>query len=229
MATLREAQQTDLSNYEPVAPKAMNALPPMTDFQPVYNPYIRCPLPPISVTPDSLRQYYVGGQVPQFRVLTPTNNNNGGGSTTTITNNITSTAASSSSTTSTSIAAKTISLNTAVLNPGDVYFGSLSVSRSFQLLSISTSSPCRIEIYGSAIAQNLDAGRNLDEAPIPGTQQDLITDVVLDTNPYQWSWQNRIGHNSDNPQNAVAYITVTNIDVISEAITITLIYAPLEN
>lgn len=234
MASLKQAQNTDLTGYEPVAPRAIGALPPMMDFQPVYNPYIRCPLPPISVTPDSLRQYYVGGQVPQFRVLTPPNTSNGGsgnGSSTTVIQTAVSTTTSSSggTSTSTSIVAKSISLTTAILNPNDIYFGSISTSKSFQLLNISSSSPCRIEIYGSNIAQTLDAGRGLDVAPTPGTQQDLITDIVLDTAPYQWSWQNRVGHNADNPQNGVAYVTVTNIDAISEAITITLIYVPLES
>ncbi len=229
MPKLKDAQNSDLSGYEPVMLSPTGSLPPMTEFQPKYNPYIRCPLPPISVTPDSLRQYYVGGQVPQFRVLTPTNNTSSGGTNTTnITQNIISSTTSGGGTSS-SLTAKSISISTAVLNPFGIFFGSLGLSKSFQLISVAASSPCRIEIYGSLSAQTLDAGRAIDSAPIPGTQQDLITDLILDTIPYQWSWQNRIGANTEVPQNPAAYITVTNIDTISEAITVSLVYVPIES
>lgn len=227
MPSLTQAQQTDLSGYEPVEPKGQKAMPPMVDFQPVYNPYIRCPLPPISVTPDSLRQYYVGGQVPQFRVLTPPNTSNN--TSTTVVKTVSGTTSTTSTgNTETTVAVKSISLKTIVLNPNNTFLGSISISKSFQLINVSASSPCRIQLYGTASAQIQDAGRGLDSAPTPGTQQNLITDVVLDTAPYQWSFQNRVGANTDNPQNAVAYMTVTNTDIISEAITVTLVYVPIE-
>lgn len=229
MPSLKESQNTDLSNYESVEQKAAPiAFPPFhNDLQPVYNPYIRCPLPPISVTPDSLRQYYVNGQVPQFRVLTPPNTSNN--TSTTIVKTVSGTTSTTSTgTTPSNIAVKSISLVTAVLNPNNTFLGSISISKSFQLINVSASSPCRIQLYGTASAQTQDAGRGLDAAPTPGTQQNLITDVVLDTIPYQWSFQNRVGANADSPQNATAYMTVTNVDVLSEAITITLFYVPLE-
>lgn len=38
----------------------------------VYSTFMRCPLPPIWVAnPDSVRQFYVSGRVPQFRIYAP--------------------------------------------------------------------------------------------------------------------------------------------------------------
>jgi len=95
------------------------------------------------------------------------------------------------------------------------------------LLLLSSSATCRVELYGNASIQAGDLARPLDTPPV--SPQNIITDVVLDTVPYQWSWQNRIGANADNPQTSLVYITVTNLNVSSSAITITVSYVPLES
>jgi len=58
-------------DYTMLDPKANNNPPPVTDT-PVYNQFIRCPLPQISTIsyPDNLRQFYRSG-VPQTRIVTP--------------------------------------------------------------------------------------------------------------------------------------------------------------
>jgi hypothetical protein len=232
MATLKESLATDLSKYEPVEVSKNFGLPPMREGQPTKNPFLRCPMPPVTVTPDSLRQYYIGGQVPQFRILTPNNNQSGagtGGGTTIIGGGGTIvTPAAGSSSTPAAIAATSVSFTTPNLNNGQTYEAILPMSKSFQLLQLAANDTCRVEIYGNGTAQNNDLARALDAPPLPGSQQDLITDVVLDTAPFKWTFQNRVGANSDSPQQSLIYITITNLDVSSTTITITLFYVPLE-
>jgi len=47
--------------------------PPLPPASPPISPALRCPLPTIMTpaNPDNLRQYYAGGQVPQYRFPPP--------------------------------------------------------------------------------------------------------------------------------------------------------------
>lgn len=237
MATLKEAQQVDLSKFRQVDAKDSGAFPPISGLQPVYNPVLRCPIPPIYPnTPDSQRQYYIGGIAPQIRLMPPTPQTNSVGDITSIVNAIIKNSSGGSGGTGggtvitppTPITAMQISLITPVLNSGDNFTGILQISRSFQLLSITADSTCRVELYGNIIAQNSDLSRPIDTPPPPGTMQNLITDVVLDSDPLQYFFQNRMGANSDSPQNPILYVTVTNLDLTSDVITVVVAYVPLE-
>jgi hypothetical protein len=110
-----------------------------------------------------------------------------------------------------------------------VFTGVMSISKGFQLLDLSVGTPCRIQLYGTQAAQLQDRARALDSPPPAGTAQNIICDVVLDTAPYRWTFQNRIGANGDSPQNPSVYVTLTNLDATSDVITLTLSYVPLEN
>jgi hypothetical protein len=234
MPTLSEATSTDLSAYASAEPRS-GAFPAPTIFsyQPNMNPMMRCPLPPIwQTTPDSLRQFYSSAQVPQTRLFNPPAN---GVSTIAVSKRdvtlVQSTASSSgTSGTATNTKAAQTALTTAVLNPGMMFKGVLDISKAFQLLSLASSTACRIELYGTKLAQNLDVGRALDTPPPAGVTQNIICDLVLDTNPYQWSFQNRTGNNGDAPvQQADIYVTVTNLGASSTAITVSVLYVPLES
>ena len=182
------------------------------------NPSIRCPLPPIGADPDSLRQFE-GSTTPKFRVLplppqtgSVTVIKSGGGAS--------SSAASGSGGSGGSggaggggatggvvqtVSTVIVSLagNTAVLVP-------VTLSRSFQILSISANQPCCVRLYGSATARTADAGRGVD-APAPAeTTQGLIIDVVFDTAPFVWQCQNIVGANGDPTQSPTAYMTIIN-------------------
>lgn len=229
MATLNQALNTSLEGYAPVEnqPALQGAAPPL-DMQPGINTMLRCPLPAIASSPDSLRQFYLGGKIPQMRVLPlPVQSSTTGGGTVIQNVSVTSTAASGSSSTST-ITAKTTGLTTPTLNPGQQYFGALALSRSFQLLSMTANQACRIQLYGTKAAQTQDSGRALDFPPAAGTLQNLISDLAFDTPPYAWAYQNRIGANGDSPQNPTLYLTVTNLGTLSATITVTLAYVALE-
>jgi hypothetical protein len=56
-----------------------------------------------------------------------------------------------------------------------------------------------------------DAGRQKYAPPAAELANNIITDLVLDTAPYIWNWQNRIGANSNTPQTTNLYIAVTNL------------------
>ena len=53
---------------KPVVPRS---LPPLHLANPGMSSILRCPLPimPTAATPDSLRQYQTGGQIPQYRLI----------------------------------------------------------------------------------------------------------------------------------------------------------------
>jgi hypothetical protein len=229
MPTLSDALKTDLSNFNPVESESrINAAVPNADSQPIRGTMMRCPLPPLfQPSPDSLRSYYLKGQVPQFRIFTPPAQQSSGSSTTTTTVAVTSSSGGGS--TPAVIVASLATIKTGVLSPGQSFTGTVSISKSFQLLSLSASGAMRFELYGTAIAQSSDAGRALDVPPAAGTTQNIICDVALDTAPYQWAYQNRVGANGDSPQTGTVYVTITNLGTSSTALTATLTYVGLES
>jgi hypothetical protein len=84
-------------------------------------------------------------------------------------------------------------------------------------------------MYGTALAQTIDGARPADTAPPFEVTQGLITDVIFDTAPFQWNWQNRIGANADNPQTKTVYVSVINNTASGVgASTVSLTYLPLE-
>jgi len=200
-----------------------------TSLEPTYNKFLRCPLPPVAFTPDSSRQFYKGGNIPQSRLLTPTTlsaSPTGAGAATAVT-------ASTSTTTNTKVVtpvATNASLTTPVLDSGEAFFGVLTMSKTFDLLQLTTSSAARVRFYATASEQAQDVGRDADTALPAGTSQDIIADVTLDTDPMLWdfTWI-PTGTNGDNPRTGLCYVTVENEDVSSVAITVSVLYLPTEN
>lgn len=232
MPSLSEAIKTSTQGYIPVTASPQASLPPLSDLQPTINTMIRCPLPPIfQAAPDSLRQFYRGGVIPQTRLLSAVTSTINGGSTggnaTVSTSVITS---SGTVPPPTPIVEKQAVITTTVLGPGAQFVGTLpNIGRSFQLLTVSSNIAARIQLYGTQFAQTADLSRALDQPPPAGTAQGIITDVALDTNPLSWNFQDRVGANGDVPQNPVSYCTITNLSGAAVAITVTLQYVPIEN
>jgi hypothetical protein len=173
-----------------------------------------------------LRQFYRDSVIPQTRLFNPPNPGlSAGGSTTTI-NNISTGSSSGGSGTST-IAVTQTSFKTASIAANATFTGSFTLSRVFQLLALGASAPCRVRLYGTAAAQSSDAYRGLDVPPPAGTVQNIICDIVLDTSPLQWKFQDRVGANADTTVNSTVYISVTNLDATSEVFTLSFSYVPL--
>lgn len=232
MPTIAEATNRNLAGYtpaqRPASPEA--SLPPAMGLEPVMSTMMRCPLPPIfQAAPDSLRQFYQGGKVPQNRFLSPVVNGIAGGSSGG--NAVVTTVNQSGSGTNpppVQTVAKNVAITTTVLGPGAVFQGTLAVSRSYQLLSVQSSVPARVELYGTNFQQIADLSRALDTAPPAGSTQGIVTDVALDTAPLSWSFQNRVGANGDSPQAPNAYITITNLSGAAVAVTVNITYVPIE-
>lgn len=236
MPSLSDARNADLTGYAPASGAAPAPPPPAGNLQPNLNAMLRCPLPPIwQTSPDSLRQFYLGGQVPQARLLSPANAPlSSGSSTTTNSASVTTVIVNGSQASTPSSVASGIGIQqsvaiTEVLGPGGSYRSSIPMAKGFQLLGISTSAPARVQLYGSAGAQSADAYRAVDTPPPAGTGQGIICDVVLDTAPFQWAFQNRVGANNESPTTTSVYVTLTNLDTTSDNLTLTVVYVPLES
>lgn len=238
MPTISEATGIDLEGlgYKPVDPSELRPVvtAPSSNQQPGLSPFLRCPLPPVwTSSPDSLRQFYQGGTYPQIRLFNPSNNN--------LANiNVSETSTNTSgggggggggggTTPSSSIKALQASITTPSISPNATFVSSIGLSKSFQLLNLSASNACRVQLYGTSLAQSSDSYRGLDVAPPAGSFQNIICDIVLDTSPYQWTFQDRVGANGDSPQKSSIYITVTNLTSASAAIGFTITYGPIVN
>jgi hypothetical protein len=225
----RTTSNLDMSNYEPMdKPVTIAGTGPSSNLEPGLNIFLRCPMPPVwQTTPDSLRQFYQNSLVPQIRLFNPPTNIQGNGGTTVTNVSGSGSSSSSSSTTTTTLAVSQISIKTPLINPSNVYAGSFTFSKAFQLMTVTTSSACRIQLYGTKQTQLNDASRGLDVPPSAGTTQGIICDLALDTSPFTWQFQDRIGSNGDSPVSSTIYISVTNLDVIPDVVNITFEYVPI--
>ena len=232
MPSISQAQQADLSGYEPVEAPTTPALPALIKNTPSSDVFNRCPLPPFNIDPDTLRQFEnTGSGVPQMRVIPlPAQSN---GTSTTITKTGTSSSSSGSGggggSTNTNLAIKSASFLTGSIAASGWQLGTISLSESFQLISISANAACCVRLYGTSNSQSFDAPRAVD-APVPAEiTQGLITDVVFDTSPFSWGFQNAIGANQNSVPSPLIYITVLNTQPGSvTGISITVSYIPLE-
>ena len=220
----------DLSGYSPAMPQPPTPVSVNESLEPVRSQFIRCPLPALwQPSPDALRAMYMGSKIPQFRLFNPSAPTGGGSSTVTESVSISSGGSSGGGSSSGSLLPSSqVVLQVPTLYSGNKFIGTVSMASSFQILSASANAQCRIELYGTASEQSQDVSRAVDVPPPAGTVQNLISDVVLDTSPYQWFYQNRIGANADSPQSKTIYVTVTNIGLSSVAFTVTLQFVPLE-
>jgi len=231
MPPLNQTTGLDLASlgYTPATNPGAAGTPPNTNQQPTYPIFQRCPLPPIWISPpDSLRYYSTNNIVPQTRLFNVNTTNNSGNS---ITNNFASASiasSGSSGTSTTTIVTAQAVIATTAISPGSTFVNKLTMSKSFQLLSVTANGAARIRLYGTAFAQISDLSRGLDVAVAAETTMNVITDVIMDTAPYQWYWQNRVGANADTPQTSTVYITVTNLSMAVGSTAVTITYVPLE-
>ena len=243
MASIKDSTGQDLSAYTPVTPTTPPpASAPSVNDAPLRNPFLRTPLPSLNpVSPDSLRQFFNGGRVPQSRILPlPSTVNSGSGTTYESafiagggsggsggSTNITIDANTTLSPTGPVLFTTGAVVTTPLLPPGGKYVGSTLVANTFQLCSITASGPCRVQLYGSALAQQADLARGLDDPTPAGVFQNLVTDVALDTIPLQWNFQDCCASNNEDPQNNTCYVTITNLDNSSDVIFVNIQYVAL--
>jgi hypothetical protein len=233
MPSLKDSLHTNLPGFKPEKP----ALPPPPtslagkgNFS--TNPSIRCPLPPFNVNVDTLRQFDQSeGAGPKRRVIPlPISTSIGNGIVVQKAVAISTGSSGGSSSTTATLTAKTVVFTSPLVAPGVSSFQAINMSsKSFQLITAIANGPCEVRIYGSAIAQAIDASRPTDAPLAAELGNNMITDVVLDTAPFTWNWQNRVGANSNTPQTTSIYITVTNLGMGTAAPQVTFVFLPLES
>lgn len=232
MPSVQDAINADRSKLTPIdnASKAEQKPPAALSDSRINSllksPYARCPLPPSNNSADSLRQWAQGSDVPMFRTSAPLTNANGGSGGTTIINQ-TGSSSSGGTTPATLPSSQNASVTTPVLAPGQIWTGTLQMSKSFVLIQVTGSAFCRIELYGTKIAQTLDLSRPVTQGP-PNTTSGLILDVALLT-AKTWQILDCVGSNDDNTRSSTIYITVTNLSTGSGAITASLLFVPEES
>ena len=94
---------------------------------------------------------------------------------------------------------------------------------------VSVTAAARVRLYGTASSQSTDLTRPITQGAGFGTEQNLIGDVVLSTAPVVWQAVDMVGANGDSPQSAAVYITVDNLGVSTTAISVSIVYVPLQS
>ncbi len=193
------------------------------------DPMIRCPLPPFNAGPDTLRQFDQNGKIPARRVI-PLPAMTGINGAINITNNtsVISQGGGGSGNVPVTVAAKTMTITVPILLPGDAATLTVTVTAVAVLMILGSSAPCEVRIYGDANTQASDLPRLTDTAPPFEVTQGLTTDVVLDTSPLRYNWQNRLFVNQDAPITKNMYVTVINPTMGAVTPSITITYLPLE-
>jgi len=220
-----------LDGFTAVENPAKNQMTMPTMMTSGTNPYIRCPIPPINIDPDTLRQFNQNGKTPTRRVLPlPISTVVGAGG---VTNNTTAVNQGSDSGGGSSgkLVSASASISVPSLIPGQTFTATVGLAKSFQLLSLNSTQAVEVRLYSSSAAQSADLVRITDAAVPFEVFPGIITDIVFDTAPYVWNWQNRIGANADSPQTTNLYVTVINPSQLTgvPASLIGVTYLPLES
>jgi hypothetical protein len=217
MPPLNKMSNLNLSNYAPASisdqARVGFARPPVPAVQqPNFksNPYIRTPLPPFNSSVDVLRQFPETGQIPTMRAIPlPVIASGGTGSQTSHVDLLAS-AASSSSSSGSSLTPQNVVITYPFLATGQAFQGTVAMAISFQLLGLAGSNSGELRLYSNSAYQTLDLGRPTDDSPSYEVSPGLISDVVFDTPPYQWVYNNQVGANADTTPDSTIYFTVIN-------------------
>lgn len=232
MPSVSEAIKADRSNLTPIdntqqaAQKPPAALSDSRLNSLLKSPYARCPLPASNNSADSLRQWGQGTDVPTFRTQTPqTNGSQGSGSATV--EKVGSSSSSSTTVIGALPTAQNASVITTALAPGQSWTGNVQMAKAFLLLNVAASAFCRVELYGTKIAQTLDFSRPVTQGP-SNTTIGLILDVALLT-AKSWQVLDCVGANGDTTPNSTIYVTITNLSQGAGVITASLVFVPEES
>ena len=200
--------------------------------------YTRCPVPPVSISPDSLSTYSQKGLIPQARFLASlplfqeTGAGEGGSTAKTISaGSGGSFGAGSTSPTPTASGAlpTNTGLTTPSINQNVPFFTTVQMSPLFILYKVTVNSPARVELYSTSSFQTLDQGRAATTPVSIGSENGIIGDFNLAaTTESPWTCSPApTGFNGDDPISSSIYVTVTNLTASSIPITVSLFYLPL--
>lgn len=230
MATLAQATSKSIEDLglTRISPTNISRSLPVVD-EPSEMMFMRSPLPPISATPDSLRQFGIPG-IPQMRIIPPAANGGATSSIGTVVERGGSTASSSgSSTVITTSSIQNASVTTTTLSQGISAQAAVPMSTVFALLRVSVNNPARVRLYSTKAAQTADVNRDTATPVTIGSESGIIADLLLLGNTeLTWTCSPAIlGFNDDDPRVSTIYVTVTNPNPSSTTFTVAFTYAVL--
>ena len=125
----------------------------------------------------------------------------------------------------------TVAITTGALAANATENDSITVSKTFQLLTVQVSSYARVRLYSTAAARAADASRNVGALVPAGTMNGVIADIAMTPTIGITTWMMSpaaIGFNDDSPATQTIYMAITNLLSNPSTITVTLTYLPLE-
>jgi len=121
---------------------------------------------------------------------------------------------------------------TASLGNGIAETGSIAFScKSFALLSVAGDRSCRVQLYSTAAARDVDANRPVNMPPDSETQNGIICDMLLSAGGAE-TWvcaPPLLGSNADTTPAQTIYYRITNNSGSTSSVTATLSIVPIEN
>lgn len=116
-----------------------------------------------------------------------------------------------------------VSVTTSVLADLAETTGVVALGKSFRLIKINASAPCRIRLYATASARAADLGRAAGVAPAPGSNHGVIGDWQLDTSD-KLLWicsPSAVGSNVETPVTAQIPFAIKNLSGAATSLTVT--------
>ena len=125
------------------------------------------------------------------------------------------------------ITRQTIVITTDILASSAKKIGIVSLAKSAMIVSVGTDYPAWVRIYNDAVSLVADNTRQITTWPTAGTGivLDVVTTVAI---PVIKQSPGELFANNNTPTDSSCYILITNLDSVARAITLTIVYLPLE-
>lgn len=121
---------------------------------------------------------------------------------------------------------QTATVTTASLAAGATATATMDIRKVADLLSMETDYPAWVRVYGTAAQRTADAARAITEDPPPGSgcflDASTSSGLVVACSPVPVFW------NGDSTPDDTAYVSIKNLDTVSRAITVDIVYLPQE-
>jgi hypothetical protein len=125
----------------------------------------------------------------------------------------------------------TASMTTPVLNQNQSYAGTITLAKSYVILTVAVTNAARVRVYSTQNAMSRDLGRLSTSPVILGLENEIVGEwLLLQQSEFVWSCSPApVGYNADQPASTTAYVSVSNPNPSSNTIQVSLTYVSLEN
>lgn len=123
----------------------------------------------------------------------------------------------------------TVTKTTASLATNAVETGTVAMAKSFSLMKVVATRPCRIRLYSTAAQLTADAARPFATAIAAGTDHGLIVDLLLDASHLSWILSPEAeGSNLETSPSANISYSIQNVDVTTGTVGVDFTYNATE-